>query len=482
LRKKQRFEVYTMSRTWGPLQNSYDQVRGFVLRQERRRLMQLAVLWGLGPIVFVLVVWVRLSPIIAPSAPPAPVHRPTPWIAPVSAEAPAWFTNAKQKGFTTHGQYLAAQAIALSNSIYGSNNNQYYADDPVLSPAIDYWKRACQSADGSLCAEAKSGNLQCVEFVAAAFATIDDELPAIGDANRIWSLYQGKPGWQEIPVKAGSQPAPALGDIATWSGGTAGHMALVVDVVPPANGHDGSITVVQTEATDLYDKLIWHTNGQIDSWKGYTLQGFIRQQELAPCLLQQSTAQQQQWETLAVQAAVHYGTPTKYLLRQICQSGFQTTDSFGNVLISSGGGLGVAQLLPQVAAQIPRCVIDVIHNAPDCAQMPGSLPAGKGIDPARPQEALPAAAYEMSMLYAHYQQNKAVKGPDSQLQAYQMALAAYHDGSALVDKAVNSCQKQGWLFCLDQWQPSYQTQVYIDAVLGTSDVNTPTGTSTGSNS
>jgi len=304
-----------------------------------------------------------------------------------------------------------------------------------------------------------------VEFVAAVFAVTDDELPYIGDANRFWTLYQGKPGWQEIPVSAVRQQAPAPGDMVAWSGGKAGHLALVVATQPPAHGQDGSITVVQTEAADLFDKLTWHANGQIDSWPGYTLQGFIRQQQIAPCLQQHSTPQQQRWEVLAMQAAVHYGTPSKYLLRQICQSGFQATNSAGHMMISATGAIGIAQMSPQIAAQIPRCIIDFVDNAANCDQMPGSLPSGKGVDPTKPEEALPAAAYEMSVLYVHYQQNKVIQGPQSELQAYTMALAAYNAGSEIVDKAVNSCQKQGWLNCLDQWQPDHHMQKYIDAVL-----------------
>jgi CHAP domain len=460
-----------ISRTWGALQDRYDQMREVLLKPDREHAMRMGV-FILTPIVFVLVLWIELGPIFAPHAPAHPV---TPWVAPVKAYAPAWFDSAKQQGFTTHGQYLAAQAISLSNSIYGNANDEYYADDPAMNPAVAYWKSVCQDADGTVCADAKSGNLQCVEFVAAVFAMSDDELPAINDANRLWSLYQNKAGWQEIPANAVQKQIPALGDMVTWSGGQSGHLAMVVDVQPPTQGKDGSITVVQTEATDLFDTLTWHANGQIDSLKGYTLQGFIRQQQLASCLQQQSTPQQQQWETLAVQAAVHYGTPSKYLLQQICQSGFQATGSSGQAVISPGGGVGIAQMSPQLAAQVPRCVIDVIHNAANCPQMPGSLPAGNGIDPNKPEEALPAAAYEMSVLYTHYRQNKTAQGPQSELQAYSMALAAYHDGPALVDKAVNSCQKQGWLNCLNQWQPSYYTQEYIDAVLGTRPSDTPYG-------
>jgi hypothetical protein len=449
------------TRIWSALHSSYYRLQEVVVRQQwwKRDTLRSWLLPVLS-LIFLLIFWIRMKEQPAP----LPVHQA--WIKPVAVSAPTWVDNNKQQGFATQGQYLAAQAIALSYNIYGSQENEYYADDPMLSPAIAYWKRSCQAANGSLCTDAQSGNLQCVEFVAAVFAIVDDELPYIGDASRFWVLYQDQPGWQEIPAGAVRQQAPAPGDIVAWSGGNAGHLAMVVDVQPPVQGHDGSITIVQTEAEDLFAKLTWHANGRIDSWPGYTLQGFIRQQAIAPCLQQQSTPQQRRWEALAMQAAVHYGTPVKYLLRQICQSGFQATSSTGHALISATGAVGIAQLSPQIAAQVPRCVINFVANSPDCAHMPGSLPSGQGIDPTKPQEALPAAAYEMSVLYTRYRQNKLVHGPRSALQAYTMALAAYNAGTTIVDKAVNSCQEQNWLTCLNQWQPDHHTQEYIDAVLG----------------
>ena len=317
-----------------------------------------------------------------------------------------------------------------------------------------------------MCAEARSGNLQCVEFITGAFAAIDDELPYVGDASTFWNAYRNEAGWQEIPAQAISTTAPQLGDMVAWSGNDFGHLALVVDVQAPTfsagSSKDGYIAVVQSNAPSLIERLTWHANGQIDSWPGYTLQGFIRQQEIAPCLQAQSTPQQRQWETLALQAAVHYGTPSKYFLHQICQSSFETYDAQGRVVASQTGARGMAQLLPSVAAQIPRCVIDFENNAPNCDQMPGSLPSGKGIDVTKPDEALPAAAYEMSTLYTYYLKRK----PEADIKAYEMALAAYHEGTVPVDHAVNSCGTQRWLNCLSG-QDSNSASDYIRAILGT---------------
>ncbi len=393
----------------------------------------------------------------------------TPWIGPASTSAPTWVNTAKDQGFSSHGQYIAAEALALAQSLYGAQNNQYYADDPALASAIAYWKQTCPSANGSLCADAKSGNLQCVEFVAGIFASIDDQLPFIGDASQFWQLYQNKAGWQEISAQSGHTATPALGDMVTWSGGPAGHLAIVVDLQPPEKGQNGSITVVQANAPDLFDNLTWHANGQFDSWSGYKLQGFIRQREIAPCLQQQATPLQQQWEVLAIQTAVHYGTPSKYFLRQLCQSGFQADNSQGKAVISTTGAIGIAQLPASVAAQVPRCVVNFVNNAVNCAQMAGSLPAGKGINPTKPAEAIPAAAYVMSTLYVHYLQNSAIKVPQDDVAAYEMALAAYHMGTtASVDQAVQTCKVAGWLNCLNRQQPQHQIKNYVKAILGVS--------------
>lgn len=386
-------------------------------------------------------------------------------VLPAGASPPKWIETAKEKGFTSHNQYIAAEATAMANGLYGSQANQYYSDDPTMAAALAYWKSTCQNADASLCNDARSGNLQCVEFVTGIFAAIDDQLPYIGNADQFWGLYQGKAGWQEIAAGSALKDVPEPGDIIAWSGNDNGHLAVVVDRDIPTADHAGRIVIAQSNAPYAFEQLVWHSNGQIDSWSGYKLQGFIRQQELAPCLVQKANPVQEQWEVLAIEAAVHYGMPSKYLLRQLCQSGFQSTNAQGQVVVSTTGAIGIAQLQSSVAAQIPRCITDVLDNAVNCMKMPGSLPAGTGIDPAKPTEAIPAAAYQMSLLYQHYLTNQVIHVPQDDFEAYKMALAAYNAGEATIDSVVQSCGKTGWQSCLNEQQKDEHTDKYVSAVL-----------------
>jgi hypothetical protein len=392
----------------------------------------------------------------------------TPSVAPQAVSSPTWVDTQKKQGFRSQGQYIAAEAIIMARNLYGKQANEYYADAATMKTAYAYWQRTCQHTDGSLCEAAKSGNLQCVTFLAGVFASIDDELPSIGDANRFWDLYQHKEGWQEIAPGAIGTNAPALGDLVVASGGRAGHLAIIVNLQAPAKGQDGSITVAEANAPSAFEQLTWHINGQIDTWPGYHFQGLIRQQEIAPCLRQQATPMQQEWAALAMEVAVHYGTPEKYFLRQICQSGFQISDAQGHALINASGGIGIAQLPAHVAQNIPRCVTNFVQNAQNCNQRVGSLPAGVGIDPTVPAEALPAAAYTMSMFYNHYRQNPLVQASQDTLAAYTMALAAYNAGLSVVDRAVSTCgsiKTAGWLDCLDHQQADHHTRAYIRVVL-----------------
>jgi hypothetical protein len=201
------------------------------------------------------------------------------------------------------GAAIAAEATLMQNNLYGIQTNQYNDNNPVFQKAIQYWQETCHNPDGSYCDEAKSGSLQCVEFVTGVFASVGSPLPqdGIGNGNQFWQLYHHRLGWTEIPVGG----MPALGDIVAWSqqpdphqprATLYGHLAIIVDFRAPTLQHDGFVTVADANAPGtLYPgsdqpgnfyRMTWHSNSYIrshiprpdvlDTWPYFHVQGFIR--------------------------------------------------------------------------------------------------------------------------------------------------------------------------------------------------------------
>jgi hypothetical protein len=302
---------------------------------------------------------------------------------------------------------------------------------------------------GQLCPEAQSGNLQCVLFVSAAFALAGDPLPALGNAVDFWTLYQNRAGWSQIGATA-FPPAvrglPRPGDLMVWEGGVHlengkrvayGHIAIVVRVVPPTSGHDGSITVAQANApgnqqvhSDLpgnFYTLPLHADLSVPGWSAftsasgvaygaYTVLGYLRQttpQLLLPAGLPPNNSAVE----MARQAALSAGINVVLFLRQINQeSGFDPNAHSG------AGALGIAQLLPATAKML-------------------------GVDPFKPQQALTGTARLMALYHQRY------GGDDAK------ALAAYNTGVGTVDQAMQRCGL-AWAACVPE-----ETRRYLQAIL-----------------
>jgi hypothetical protein len=341
-----------------------------------------------------------------------------------------------------------ASAQTLQQHVYGPRANQYDATDPVLVRARAYWMQTC-TVGGQLCPEAQSGNLQCVLFVSAAFALGGDPLPALGNAVDFWTLYQGRAGWSQIGATASPQAArglPRPGDLMVWAGGehlengasvAYGHIAIVVRVVPPAQGHDGTITVAQANApgnllteSDLpgnFYTLPLHADLSVPGWSAftttsgvaygsYTVLGYLRQ-ATPQLLLPAGLPQHNQAVEAARQAALSAGINVVLFLRQINQeSGFDPKAR------SAAGALGIAQLLPATAKAL-------------------------GVDPFKPQEALTGAARLMAQYHQRY------GGDDAK------ALAAYNAGVGTVDQAMQRCGL-AWAACTPE-----ETRYYLQAIL-----------------
>jgi hypothetical protein len=205
-------------------------------------------------------------------------------------------------GFPQQGATLssvATAALALQQHIFGSRSNEYDQGDPFMQAVIGYWAHSCPgSGPGGICALAQSGNLQCVEFVTAAYWLGGDPLPAAPNAQDFWTVYQHEAGWQAIPSP--TPQAPALGDLIVFAGGAHleegsmveyGHIGIVVGFDAPSATRNGSIEVAQSNgpgtkwsplstnpwvASDRPGNtyiMTVHPDYRIETWGPYTLNG-----------------------------------------------------------------------------------------------------------------------------------------------------------------------------------------------------------------
>src|SRR2546429_1527833 len=64
---------------------------------------------------------------------------------------------------------IVQAARSLQARIWGPHSNTYNPHDPLMARVMDYWKTYCSDGKGGLCSTARSGTLQCVELVTAAY-------------------------------------------------------------------------------------------------------------------------------------------------------------------------------------------------------------------------------------------------------------------------------------------------------------------------
>ncbi len=181
----------------------------------------------------------------------------------------------------TGEQNQAVVSAALSMTPYLSNDetssDQWYVTG-FPQAALDYWASVCPS--GSDCwANWQEGQLQCVEFVTAAYTLAGQTLPYAGNAIDFWAGYQDRSGWQEIPN--GSQNGPLPGDIIVWSDGGLGHVAIALDVKLPTNENiSGYVTFGEANGPTpiVQEPLILNSAGKLVmlTWLGYDVLGYIR--------------------------------------------------------------------------------------------------------------------------------------------------------------------------------------------------------------
>jgi hypothetical protein len=310
-------------------------------------------------------------------------------------------------------------ATTMQAHLSGARATLYGRDFPQAVTA--YWNAICHG-----CTEMQSGSLHDVMFVLGAYALAGQPLHLWGNAIAFWTLYQQQPGWTEVPTGRGI-PLP---DVLVWQGGIFGHVAVVLNVVPPTSTQAGSVTVAQANAPGnrfpgSSQPGNWYTmplrpDLSFVTWASYRLLGFLHPKislsdgagELPPGLSLAMPYVQLAWDD-----AVAAGIPPGYFVRQINQESGFVPDAR-----SSAGAVGIAQFMPETAARL-------------------------GVNPFDPASALYGAAQLMASLVQQYHQD------------YARALAAYNAGSGAVTGCTQA-QPATWLDCLPA-----ETQHYVANIL-----------------
>lgn len=162
------------------------------------------------------------------------------------------------------------------NGIISYPNCYYTWYNASFPPSvIAYGNQMCPG-----CSAWANGTYQCVSFVRGAYGPI---YPMLWTANAfdLYALYQGKPGWQEIPSAAGAswqRGMPEPGDVMVFKDSSVGHVAIVMSVMPPESGQSGSITFANANSVSPYTTMPLLPDLSVDtsSWPGYTVWGYIR--------------------------------------------------------------------------------------------------------------------------------------------------------------------------------------------------------------
>ncbi len=157
-------------------------------------------------------------------------------------------------------------------------------DAGMPKAAIAYWTSVCPPGTGCY-PYWQSGNLQCVEFVTAAYAMGGDPLPKAGNAIDFWNLYRNLDGWTELAVNqaynyTNSPPSlPEPGDLAVWYNENApdlGHIALVVAVTPPQGKLLGSFSYAEANGPAPVMVNTIYPDDSVANMPNFFLIGYIR--------------------------------------------------------------------------------------------------------------------------------------------------------------------------------------------------------------
>jgi hypothetical protein len=201
------------------------------------------------------------TPTVVPSA--------TPGCLPPSGIARAVVALAQQMAAALYVNPSCGGHISFPNCYYTWYNGNF------PQSVIAYGNQVCPG-----CYAWANGTYQCVSFVRGAYSQAYP-MPWTANAFDLWALYQGKPGWMEIPSGAappGQRGMPLPGDAMVFKDSSIGHVAIVMSVLPPSGGQNGAITFANANSVSPYTTMPFLPDLSVDtsSWPGYTVWGYIR--------------------------------------------------------------------------------------------------------------------------------------------------------------------------------------------------------------
>lgn len=199
----------------------------------------------------------------------SPIGTGTSGCVPPNAVAAAVVALARQMADALYVNPSCGGVISYPNCYY----TWYNASFPPS--VIAYGNQVCPG-----CSAWANGTYQCVSFVRGAYGPV---YPMQWTANAfdLYALYGDKPGWQEIPSASGApwqREMPLPGDVMVFKDSSVGHVAIVMSVVPPKNGQNGSITFANANSVSPSTTMPLLPDLSVDasSWPGYTVWGYIR--------------------------------------------------------------------------------------------------------------------------------------------------------------------------------------------------------------
>lgn len=173
------------------------------------------------------------------------------------------------------GAQVVQWAQTMANALYinpacgtkrGGNCNDTYYTSAFPQQVIQYGQQWCTAH--SDCSDWANGSYQCVSFVRGAYSQVYP-MTVTNDAFNLWAAYQNLPRWQEIPAAATPDVAmrflPEPGDVMVFKDHFVGHVAIVMQVQPPTDGHNGWIAFANANSSSAYDRMPLQPNLLVDT-------------------------------------------------------------------------------------------------------------------------------------------------------------------------------------------------------------------------